>query len=245
MSNKVNGLPRADGLVDSNKASDGESNRKVLSGIKDPDLRRFVAEHFASETAPEPPYGYLYSYNGNPALVGIPLGHGKFAVIDYADIPLVSEFQWSLLGKTKLRRVAYAKRTVVDFSGKQTTAYMHRVIMGAGQKQEVDHINRNGLDNRRENLRLCSRAENSRNRATDRDKASSRFKGVSYSPRNKKYVAMICHEGKNSHLGTYASETDAASAYDRAAALLFGQFARLNFPRPNFGKREALGGAAI
>ena len=104
---------------------------------------------------------------------------------------------------------------------------MHRVIMDAPKGMHVDHINGNGLDNRRENLRLCTNSQNHMNRKTHRD-SSSKYKGVSWNKRNSKWQAYIGSGIKRKNLGYFASESDAAKAYDIKAKECFGEFARLN-----------------
>ncbi len=111
---------------------------------------------------------------------------------------------------------------------------MHRVIMVPSAGLIVDHINQNGLDNRRANMRLCTQSENKRNRAS-RPGSSSQFLGVSRSKRSTKWLATIRVGGQHIHLGYHADEADAARAYDAAALEYFGQFANPNFPRPTLG----------
>lgn len=109
---------------------------------------------------------------------------------------------------------------------------LHRLIVGAKPGQLVDHINGNGLDNRRENLRLCSFAENARNRQRKAN-TISRYKGVSLHPsppHGRPWQAQICFNRKAIHIGFFANEKLAARAYDAAAQKHFGEFARLNFP---------------
>lgn len=113
---------------------------------------------------------------------------------------------------------------------------MHRMIMekvhGDISGYYVDHINHNSVDNRRENLRLCTMAENLRNsRKLDRS-TSSRYKGVCYmisSKRKKRWIAYIeIEKGKRKYLGYFHTETEAALAYNQAASEYFGEFANLN-----------------
>lgn len=94
----------------------------------------------------------------------------------------------------------------------------------------IDHINGNPADNRISNLRECNNAQNLANGAPRA--GTSRFKGVVWRPSNRKWISNITVRGKYIHLGTFNSETDAANAYDAAAKLYFGEFARLNTPNP-------------
>ena len=108
----------------------------------------------------------------------------------------------------------------------------HRVIWamtsGAWPLHEIDHINGDPGDNRLSNLRAATRSENGRNVRKHRD-ATSRFRGVSWSSRDKRWVAHICTDGKVKSLGNYVSEIEAAEVYDRAAAAAHGEYAKLNF----------------
>jgi hypothetical protein len=161
-----------------------------------------------------------------PGARAIPLTQGKYALVDEADYADLIRHSWS------------ANRNRSGYNGHHDTFYavrskpgqtirMHRQIMDAGPDQVVDHINHNGLDNRRSNLRLCSIAENARNTQGWRSR-SSRYKGVSYRRRSDKWRAAITYKQKQFSLGEFDSETDAARAYNAKARELFGEFAYLN-----------------
>lgn len=105
---------------------------------------------------------------------------------------------------------------------------MHRLILGASKGDpDVDHVDGDGMNNRRSNLRVASRSQNMGNQRTRCGAKTSRFKGVSLLP-NGRWHAQIKVNGKTKFLGAYAEETDAATAYDRAARAAFGEFARTN-----------------
>jgi len=106
---------------------------------------------------------------------------------------------------------------------------MHRAIMNPPDGTVVDHINRNSLNNRRCNLRICTQKENLRNGRPSR-RSTSRFKGVYFDKQTRKWIAKIGYNGKTIHLGSFEDEVEAAKAYDRKAYELFGDFAYLNFP---------------
>ncbi len=147
----------------------------------------------------------------------IPLTDGYYALVDEADYEALSRHNWRYYN-------GYAARQ----QGRKTI-YMHRQIMDPPDGMMVDHVNRNKLDNRRTNLRVCTRRENILNQAGKRT-SRSRFKGVEYRKGRDKCFARIRFRGKRLWLGTFEDEVDAARAYDRAAVECFGEFAHLNFP---------------
>lgn len=107
--------------------------------------------------------------------------------------------------------------------------FMHRLVMNATSGQIVDHINRNGLDNRRDNLRFTSHQGNKANGI--RRKATSKYVGVSRTTKiAKPFKAVVKHDGKPLHLGYFATEIEAAKAYDEFTKKKFGDLAILNFP---------------
>ena len=138
------------------------------------------------------------------------------AKVDEKDFNVLSEFKWYF-------RSGYAVRTKI-FDGVKKTIWMHRLIMGNPRGKEIDHINRDRLDNRRVNLRICSRTENSRNSAFNN--TISGFKGVHKS--KKRWQAHIRIGGKLIHLGLFLKIEDAAKKYDETAKKYFGEFACTN-----------------
>ena len=147
----------------------------------------------------------------------IPLTHGKFALVDAADYALVSAFPWRAV---RIRHTWYAETYVEG-----AREYMHRLIMGCGPGEQVDHRDGDGLNNRRRgNLRPVTHALNQANRRAVR--SASRFKGVTR--RGGRWRAYITVDGKFRSLGTFGTPEDAARAYDKAARELFGEFACTN-----------------
>ena len=104
---------------------------------------------------------------------------------------------------------------------------IHRIVMNAPKGMDVDHINGDPLDNRKENLRICTRSENCRNKKVRADSKSG-YKGVEVRPsgRFRAYIGL-----PKCNLGTYDTPEEAAIAYDKKAIELFGEFANLNFPK--------------
>lgn len=163
------------------------------------------------------------TFKGTP-MKKIPLGNNKgFALIDDEDFELVSQHKWRI---QQGNHTDYAKGNIKR-AGKGTTMYMHRLLMGEPKDKGIDHIDGDGLNNQRENLRICTRSQNQMNRQKTR--GSSQFKGVSWNKDRGKWLAQIKKDGKRQHLGRYDSLVDAARAYDKAALELFGEFAYLNF----------------
>ena len=158
----------------------------------------------------------------------IPLTQGKVAQIDPADWPLIAPYSWH--AKLENGGLWYAATTIRDVATKQKrTLKMHDLIMGVRPGEMVDHWEPDQtLDNRRANLRTCSNAQNQQN-TTSRG-GSSRFKGVSWNARKKKWLVQFRHDGRYHFVGYFSDEDTAAQAYDAAILPLAREFARLNFP---------------
>lgn len=158
------------------------------------------------------------------------LSQNKIAFVDDEDYERANAFCWSAKKGTS---TFYGKRGILYYGENRKrhtlTIKLHRFILGiTDPKIEVDHVDGNGQNNVRSNLRACSHQQNSYNRPP---KPKYRYKGV-YPSRNKiKFYAHIQIEGKNVSLGVFDTEKDAAGAYDQAAIVHYGEFARLNFPQ--------------
>ena len=166
------------------------------------------------------------------SLVGFFLGYSQMKTIELTKnmVALVEDrdFEWLNQWKwftDKRRSTFYAARKTRKPNGQWTTTRMHRVIMQAQKGQQIDHRNGNGLDNRRFNLRFCTHTQNQQNR--EPQKSRSRYKGVCWHKRNKKWQAQI-KGNKKHYLGCFDNEIKAAEAYNRKASELFGEFANLN-----------------
>jgi hypothetical protein len=151
----------------------------------------------------------------------IPLTQGYFAIVDEEDFERLNKYKWHA---RKYTDRIYAVRT--HEVGRAQS--MHRLIMCPPTGLVVDHINHDCLDNRKCNLRICSPAENSRNRRPN-GKGSSKYKGVTWDKEKKKWKAQINYNGQHIFLGLYDYQEDAALAYDAEALVLFCEFACLNF----------------
>ena len=148
----------------------------------------------------------------------IKLSRGLVAVVDTSDYRWLSEWKWSAL---LAPRTAYAIRRDYAAPG-QPMIYMHRLIMGATDGQEVDHIDHDGLNNRRSNMRTCTRAQNSQNQRPQ----SAHYKGICRDGTG--WRALITANKKVHYIGVYLTAIGAAHAYNMAATELHGEFALLN-----------------
>jgi hypothetical protein len=159
----------------------------------------------------------------------VPISQGLVALVDEADLHLVSPFNWSA---QRSGNTWYAYRR--HGASKQ---FMHQIIGGFPR---TDHINGNGLDNRKINLRPATHVQNGQNMRKSR--GTSRYKGVSRQADRQLWKAEIKSGGRRLFLGRFKEEELAARAYDATARSLFGEFAALNFPCD--GERSAHRGAA-
>ena len=156
--------------------------------------------------------------------------HGEFNIkIDPEDWKRVKKHNWSISQNRKEERF-YVQTHVKKF-GKLVKTKLHRFILNAKNGEIVDHINNDPLDNRKENLRICTIAQNSRNRKK-RCNSNCKYKGVNYHKRLKKYQANITLDYKRKHLGTFETELEAAIAYNEAALKYHGEYALLNDVEP-------------
>lgn len=155
------------------------------------------------------------------------LTQGKVAIVDFDDYDWLSQWRWGYSN-------GYARR--IDYSqGASRRVYMHREILCAPEGSYTDHANRDRLDNRRVNIRLCTQSQNCVNRPTK--KSVWGFKGVSrhvhWESRNlkKPFMARIQQKNPKVYLAAYFSTPEeAARQYDKWAKQIYGDFATLNFP---------------
>lgn len=159
----------------------------------------------------------------------IELSRGLFVFFDSDLLEEFSKYKWYLVPN---HNTCYASRFGKTEEDKKKQYKMHREIMGLGfgDRRVVDHINGNGLDNRRSNLRVISHAQNIKAQPPRRQKPESIYIGVVYRVSEvKKWLARIHVNGKYQKIGYFNKEEDAARAYDREAKRIFGDNAELNF----------------
>lgn len=154
----------------------------------------------------------------------IPLTKGKTALVDDEDYELLSKRKWQA-HKGNRSNNWYARR-ITSKNGRILTIIMHRLIMNAPDEMVVDHIDHNGLNNQKANLRLCTKAQNFCNRTKNYNNTSG-YKGVSR-VRGRKWVAYIGRVSEGHHLGTFEDAKTAAMAYNQAAIKKYGEYAFLN-----------------
>ncbi|MCK9461456.1 MAG: HNH endonuclease [Proteobacteria bacterium] len=145
----------------------------------------------------------------------IKLTQGKYAIVDDKDFEYLNQFKWSFSGR-------YAQRVS---RGKHI--YMHRLILDFPSGVDIDHINCDKLDNRKSNLRVCTRSQNNANLPKPSHNTSG-YKGVSWDKRACKWVARLNKDGKLRFSKHFDNKLDAAKAYNEKITEMFGSFAKLN-----------------
>ena len=155
----------------------------------------------------------------------IELSQGMVALVDDNDYEELAQHRWYA---HREGRTYYARRHGPMAGGTWPTIRMHREIIDAPHGIQVDHINGDGLDNRRDNLRIATNLQNGANRTHKQRGRTSRFLGVDWYSRLGKWRARIMINYKDTHLGYFDREVDAALAYNEAALQLHGEYASLN-----------------
>ncbi len=154
----------------------------------------------------------------------IQLTQEKYALVDDEDYDFLMQWKWFYANGYAVRAVNYYKPCGKK-SGKQTL--MHRVINKTPEGMLTDHINGDKLKNTKQNLRTCTSSENSMNKLGNKN-SFSEYKGICWHRRDKRWQAQIQINGKAKHIGCFASEIEAAKAYNNKALELFGEFSLLN-----------------
>lgn len=172
-------------------------------------------------------------------MVEVTLTQGKVALIDDEDAERILAHKWTLLTINREGKITYyARRNVAPqgWNGPQKSILLHRFILDAPDGMQVDHINHDGLDNRRENLRLATNAQNHWNIPSSRPNQFG-FRGVESPKRfNGGYGARIKVNGELVRVGPFKTAEEAARAYDLLAKHYHGEFATLNFPTKEAGQ---------
>lgn len=153
----------------------------------------------------------------------IKLTQGKTALIDNEDYEAISAYKWFFNNGYAGRRNGGDRIITKSIT-------MHRAILNPAPDLEVDHINGNRLDNRRQNLRICTRQQNMMNKRPYKNK-TSKYKGVCWNKVSGKFIAHIRNNGKFIYIGQSDNQKELALKYDKVARELYGEYAWLNFPK--------------
>lgn len=159
----------------------------------------------------------------------IKLTQGQVALVDDEDFESLNKFKWQALWNDSTQSY-YAYRAKGPWRSRITT-HMAREILGLvhNDGNQVDHRNKDTLDNRRENLRVCTKSENMINRCKFKN-SSSKYKGVYWNKTKKRWISQIQINGHRKSIGNFTNEIEAAKAYDAEARTHYGEFATFNFP---------------
>jgi len=155
--------------------------------------------------------------------IEIRLTQNKVAIIDNEDYLLISKYKW----QAQFQRGIWYAIATYSKNNRSTTIRMHRLIMNIESGVQIDHRDGDGLNNCRNNLRICTISQNRAN-SEKRTPASSKYKGVRFDKKSKKWMVRISCNNIRKYLGSYKTEDEAAMIYNEQAKLLFGEFAKLN-----------------
>jgi hypothetical protein len=152
----------------------------------------------------------------------IPLSRGAFAIVDDDDFEELSQYRWHLA------TTGYPRRDGGKVDGKKRIVSMHRQVLGLehGDPRQGDHLDRNRLNCRRENLRICTPSENQCNKSFYSNNSSG-FKGVSFNRIRENWQVHISAKGRRIGRGGFATAEDASEFYGLLVDMLHGSFGRL------------------
>ena len=181
---------------------------------------------------------YRHYKKTNTCRIYIESKHGRFvATVDEDDFEKVKKHRW-YIAKTSERQIYVVSKFYNKETKKMETTYLHRLLTSAPRGLEVDHIDGDTFNNKKDNLRLCTQAENQQNRGPSKNNKSG-FKGVfmceSHRNLSRPWQAKIYVRGEKHHLGFFSTSEEAAKAYDKKALELHGEFVKLNFPNNKTG----------
>lgn len=155
-----------------------------------------------------------------------PLTRGKYAMVDDDCFEYLNRWKWKLHTPTDGSKRHYAVRKEKVKNGIKHVS-MHSVVCGFPPRTNIDHRDRNGLNNQKNNLRSCSTSQNGANSRKSRNNTSG-FKGVTWQKIARKWQSQLMHNRKHYYLGLFEDPKEAAKAYDVKAVQIFGEFAATN-----------------
>jgi hypothetical protein len=168
-------------------------------------------------------------------IIEIKLTQGKIAQVD-DEFEFLDQYKWYARKERYAKSNQYYAVRAIYLNGMQSIIRMHRVVMEHElsrpllKTEQIDHINHDGLRNTLDNLRVVTHQQNIMNNRKQNTNATSQFKGVRWCEDIAKWRTRIQKDKKRIHVGYFITEEDAAHAYDTAAKLYFGKYAKLNFP---------------
>ena len=159
----------------------------------------------------------------------IKLTQNQYTLVDDEDFDELNKHKWYARYNSCMDSF-YASRNDRKVNGKRFTVQMHRVILNTPKGMQTDHANHDSLDNRKVNLRICTRSQNQHNRVQHKN-MTSKYKGVYWNKKYEKWRARIRINGKQIHIGYFKTEIDAGKAYDKVAMKYFGEFVCTNLEK--------------
>lgn len=164
-------------------------------------------------------------------MIVIPVQSDKYGehniFIDGEDFDKIKGYNW-YISKGRSNTFYAGSKTINKKTNKRTSIWMHRLILNSCNKNVIDHIDHNGLNNCRSNLRVCTQSENCKNKMKHDETKTSKYKGVGFKKSINKFQARICFNYKQIFLGYYENESDAVMAYNEASLKYHGEYGFTN-----------------